>query len=78
MTPAEIDAIIAEDLAHIERASLATPQQMLRTTYAVLRKAYLEHEPQKTRGDVLKEAIEIDQNLHPEFWPKYDREYFKQ
>jgi len=66
-------SIVKEELTHIPRGNKA--QNLLRQIYNILRfKSF--KEPEKTKEEVLAEAIEYVRLFYPIFTPKFDEKYF--
>jgi hypothetical protein len=72
-----MNAIVAEELEHIPRGM--EPQNMLRYTYASLRKSSLGKNAatRKSREDVLRESIAIVKKVDATWQPQFDRDFFK-
>jgi hypothetical protein len=78
MSPETIDAIVAADLMHIDKAPPGTPQRMLSGAYADTCKHYLKGAASRPRGEIFQEAIEMVRLQNPDFQAEYDREYFSE
>jgi hypothetical protein len=77
MKLAEMNAIVSDELKHIPE--YPDPQNILRFTYAALRKSSLGKRAQVRlcREDVLRESVAIVKNTNPNWTEQFDREFFK-
>lgn len=69
--------IVKDEISHIPRGNAS--QNELRMFYWPLRMNSLgkKAEASKTKEEILIEAINAVQKTHPEFVPKYDKEFFQ-
>ena len=70
----ELNKKVAEELKRISRGSL--DQNILRANYNVMRSNDLSLNPALPAKDSLLKAIERVRKDKPDFFPKYDREFF--
>jgi hypothetical protein len=77
MTLKEMNAVVGQELEHIP--TWPEPQNMLRFTYAALRKNSLGKRARavKSRDDVLRESIAIVKKTNPQWAEQFDRGFFK-
>ena len=64
------------ELSHIPRGEIKSPQNLLRFRYSGMRRHDMVY-TNKEKEDTLKEAIDVVQKISPNFIPKYDKEFFK-
>lgn len=70
-----MNRIVKRELEHIPRGEKGSLQNFLRFSYNTLRRKHLTL--RKTRNETLKELVEKIKKAHPDFIPKYDKDYFK-
>jgi hypothetical protein len=76
MTLAEMNRMVGEELEHIP--NWPEPQNMLRMTYAMLRKISLRKKTAdvKSRHDVLRESIASVKETNPDWQEQFDCKFF--
>lgn len=77
MDAKEMREKVQRELSHIPRGN--EPQNFLRLYYQNLRMSSLGRKAKsdKTKEDVLKEAIDAVQKEYPDFAPRFERDFFK-
>ena len=69
-----LDAIIAEELDHIDRGAKGSDQNALRIVYNTVRRRDLGRNPDTPRAQSLLRAIEAVREGSPGFAPLYNRD----
>jgi hypothetical protein len=72
-----LDAIVAEELDHIEKGTNGSDQNALRMVYNTVRRRDLGRNPDTPRTQSLLRAIEAVREGSPGFAPLYHKDYFK-
>ena len=72
-----LDAIVAEELDHIERGTNGSDQSALRMVYNMVRRRDLGRSPDGPRAQSLLRAVEAVREGRPSFRLQYDETYFK-
>jgi len=67
---------IRNELSHIPRGEIKSPQNFLRFCYSGMRRHDMAY-TNKEKENTLRKAIHVVQKVFPNFIPKYDKGFFK-